>query len=197
MIVDLHNHAENSLDSTVGLRDYVAHPHRVAVAITEHNRLPVSSGRVDGVWVIPGIELLHDCGDFLIFAAPQSCIAEQDIFRLIDAVHECGGVIIAAHPFSGWGVCRVSEPDLAHEIVSRADAIESWNGRTPEEAWRLAEEMAQQLGKPEVGGSDAHAPDEMFRVGTWFGEPVESAEDVARAVRMGRCAPVRLPHTAS
>lgn len=194
MIVDLHNHAGRSLGTTARIEDYLpgARARGIALGITEHNRLPETSGMVEGVLVIPGIEVFHDCGDLLVFGAPEECCAEKDIFTLIEAVHDVGGVIIAAHPFSGWGVCRVSDPQLAQEIVARLDAIETWNGRTPEEAWRLAEEMAAYHGKPEVGGSDAHAVEEMFRIGTWFGEPVATAEDVARAIRMGRCAPVRL-----
>jgi hypothetical protein len=120
MIVDLHNHAELSRHTSVTLADYVRGAKRlhVAVAITEHNRLYDRGGVVDGVLVLPGMEVLNDYGDFLVFGAPGDCVVHRDIFALIDYVHRCGGAIIAAHPFAGYGVCRAVDGGMAEQIIA-------------------------------------------------------------------------------
>ena len=65
MIIDLHNHAGRSLNTTAKLADYLAHakPYRVALAITEHNRLSRWGGMIQGVLILSGIEVLNDHGD--------------------------------------------------------------------------------------------------------------------------------------
>ena len=194
MIVDLHNHAEHSQNTDVTLRDYVRAARRlgVAVAITEHNRLYDRDGTVDGVLVLPGMEVLNDYGDFLVFGAPEDCLAYREIFALIDYVRRCGGVIIAAHPFSGYGVFRAVDRRTADRIIARVDAVEVLNGRASAEDCEQARRLAVAHGKPAVGGSDAHRAGEMFRAGTRFAHRIESVSDLVREIRRGRCEPVRI-----
>ena len=194
MIVDLHNHAEHSLNTDVMLRDYLhkAQHLQVSVGITEHNRLYPQDGVVDGVLVLPGLEILNDYGDFLVFGAPEDCVARRDIFQLVDYVHQCGGVIIAAHPFSRGGVCKMVDAETASQIIARMDAVEVWNGRADRDNWRQAERLAAEHRKTCTGGSDAHHRHEMFCVGTRFGERIESVDDLVRSIRAGHCKPVIL-----
>jgi predicted metal-dependent phosphoesterase TrpH len=194
VIVDLHNHAELSLHTEVTIDDYVRgarHIH-VSVGITEHNRLAPKSGVIDGVLILPGIEILNDYGDFLVFGAPEDCLARRDMFELVDYVHDYGGVIIAAHPFSGYGVCKAVDSKTAGQIISLMDAVEVWNGRAGRDSWRQAEHMASAYKKPGTGGSDAHHLNEMFQVGTRFMDKIESVNDLITAIRAGRCEPVIL-----
>lgn len=39
-------------------------------------------GVVGGVPVLAGIEVLNDYGDFLVFGAPEDCVAYREIFAL-------------------------------------------------------------------------------------------------------------------
>lgn len=194
MIVDLHNHAEGSRNTSLTLADYTrqAAGRDVAVGITEHNRLCTLEGRAAGVLVLPGIEILNDYGDYLVFGASEACVQQRDIFCLIDAVHNEGGIIIAAHPYAGYGLCRAVETRVAYEIIARLDAIEVLNGRASSEACRQAERLSREHHKPGTGGSDAHHAHQLFTMGTRFGMPVAGVADLVRAVRAGACEPVRL-----
>ncbi len=55
MIIDLHNHAELSRNTTARLGDYLERARRlgVGIAITEHNRLYPRGGVIAGVPVFP------------------------------------------------------------------------------------------------------------------------------------------------
>ena len=194
MIIDLHNHAELSRNTTARLRDYLrrARGLGVGIAITEHNRLYHRGGEIASVPVFPGMEILNDYGDYLVFGAPEDCVAHRNIFDLIDYVHRSGGVIIAAHPFAGHGVFRAVDSEMAHRIIARVDAVEVLNGRISAEANARAREAAAAHGKPGVGGSDAHSSEEMFRAATRFIHPVRTLGDLVQEIARGRCEPVLL-----
>jgi len=194
MIIDLHNHTELSHNASATLEDYVqrARELQVAVGITEHNRLHERGDVVDSVLVLSGIEILNDRGDYLVFGAPESCVGHRDIFALIDYVHRCGGVIIAAHPFAGHGVCQMLGERTARKIIARVDAVEVLNGRISEPDNERARELAVACGKPGVGGSDAHHPREMFRAATRFAREIRTIADLVREIGLGRCEPVRI-----
>jgi predicted metal-dependent phosphoesterase TrpH len=119
-------------------------------------------------------------------------VARRDIFELVDYVHQCGGVIVAAHPFSRGGVGKMVDAGTASQIIARMDAVEVWNGRADRDSWRQAERLAAEHRKPCTGGSDAHHGNEMFRIGTRFGERIESVDDLVRSIRAGHCKPVIL-----
>ena len=75
-------------------------------------------------------------------------LASRDIFALIDYVHRRGGVIIAAHPFAGYGVCRAVDPRTADRIIARVDAVEVLNGRAAAEDCEKATRLAMAHDKP-------------------------------------------------
>lgn len=195
LIIDLHSHAELSNPRTVSLTlaDYVAGAagRGIAVAITEHNRVYDRGGPHDGVLVLPGMEVLNDFGDFLVFGAPADAVRRRDIFELIDCVHAAGGIVIVPHPYRGQGVCRAA-PELAERIVAAADAVETLNGLGDAESWQQAAELAARLGKPMTGGSDAHRRGQELRTATFFSTAISSVADLVREVRAGRCEPVRV-----
>ncbi|MBO8140377.1 MAG: PHP domain-containing protein [Thermosipho sp. (in: Bacteria)] len=193
MIIDLHNHCELSKNTSLKLTDYIrkAKVLGVSVAITEHNRLYNVQGKVDGVSVFAGIEILNNYGDFIVFGAPEDCIElRNDMFEFIDYVHKLGGVVIAAHPFSGHGVCKVNKKEVANEIIKLVDAIEVYNGKSERKFWKQAIKLAKTYKKPCVGGSDAHNAGDLFKVGTRFFEKIENIYDLVNAIKNGRCEPV-------
>lgn len=193
MIIDLHNHCELSKNTSLKLTDYIckAKDLGVSVAITEHNRLYNVQGKIGTVFVFAGIEILNNYGDFIVFGAPEDCIElRNNMFELIDYVHKVGGIIIAAHPFSGYGVCRVNKKEVANEIIKLVDAIEVYNGQSERKLWVKAEDLARIYKKPRVGGSDAHNAGDLFKVGTRFFEKIENIYDLVCAIKNGRCEPV-------
>ncbi|QTA37908.1 PHP domain-containing protein [Thermosipho ferrireducens] len=193
MVIDLHNHCELSKNTDLKLTDYVkrAKVLNISLAITEHNRLYNVQGKVNGVHVFSGIEILNDYGDFIVFGAPESCVElRNNIFEFIDYVHKSGGVVIAAHPFSGYGVCRINKNGLANEIIKLVDAIEVYNGKAERRFWQQAEKLARIYKKPGTGGSDAHNVSDLFKVGTQFFEKIENIYDLVKAIKDGKCKPV-------
>lgn len=193
MIIDLHNHAELSKHTDLVIDDYIlkAKEFNVSAAITEHNRLYNKEGKVDEVLIFSGIEVLNDYGDFLVFGTPEKCIdIRQDIFKLIDYVHSHKGIIIAAHPFSGYGICKVLNENMAGKIIERLDGIEVYNGRTSKEEWNRALNLAAAYKKTCIGGSDAHEKRDLFKVGTLFVDNIENIYDLVKAVKNGRCKPI-------
>ncbi|SHH21749.1 PHP-associated domain-containing protein [Thermosipho atlanticus] len=193
MIIDLHNHCELSKNTNLKLDDYVkkAKVLGISLAITEHNCLYNISGKINGVSIFSGIEVLNDYGDFIVFGAPESCVElRNDFLEFVSYVHKSGGIIIAAHPFSGYGVCRVNDKKLASEIISLVDAIEVYNGKVAYKCWLQAKELAKAYKKTQTGGSDAHNIDDLFKVGTRFFDDIDSINDLVSAIKEGRCEPV-------
>ncbi|KPU28347.1 hypothetical protein TR13x_03160 [Caloranaerobacter sp. TR13] len=193
MIIDLHNHCELSKNTKLKIIDYIekAKILGVSVAITEHNHLYNRKGEIDGVSVFAGIEILNDYGDFIVFGAPEDCVKRRNnMIELIEYIHKFGGIIIAAHPFSGYGVCKVNERKIANEIIELIDAIEVYNGKIEREFWIQAEKLARIHKKPCTGGSDAHNINDLFKVGTQFVDRIESINDLVKAIKNGRCQPV-------
>lgn len=135
------------------------------------------------------MEILNDYGDFIVFGASEDCLKRRDIFELIDYVHKCGGIIIAAHPFSGYGVCKVLDSELSNKIIRCVDAVEVLNGRANREEWKKAEQIAAMFNKPCTGGSDAHNKEDLFHVGTIFFDKIENINDLICTVKSGRCKP--------
>ncbi|WBW95587.1 PHP domain-containing protein [Oceanirhabdus sp. W0125-5] len=193
MIIDLHNHAELSKNTTLTFSDYIKKSKEkgLSFAITEHNQLYKNEENFSENFAFTGIEILNDYGDFLVFGAPEECIEKRnDMFKLIEFVHENGGIIIAAHPFSGYGICNVINSKDANEIIKLVDAIEVYNGRAKEEECKKAYSLAREHKKPCVGGSDAHNRSELFKCGTKFAENIESIEQLVAAIKDGCCEPV-------
>lgn len=192
MIIDLHNHAEFSKNTDLSIHDYTEEALRlnVSFAITEHNCIYKHSGVIDNVLVFPGMEILNDYGDFIVFGAPEDCLKRRDIFELTDYVHQCGGIIIAAHPFSGYGVCKVLDSELSSNIIHHMDAVEVLNGRTDKDDWKKAEQIAALYSKPCTGGSDAHTKKDLFHIGTMFFDNIANINDLILAIKSERCKPV-------
>lgn len=74
--------------------------------------------------------------------------------RVIDVVHDLGGIVIRAHPYRVAGYIRqsgIERPGLP------IDAVEVFNGGNAKDEYNLqAQKMALREGKPWVAGSDTH-----------------------------------------
>lgn len=193
MIIDLHNHAEYSRNTTLRLFDYInwGKATEISFAITEHNFLYPKEGYFEGVLILPGMEVLNDYGDYLVFGTNREILNIKDIFEMVDEIHKQGGVVIAAHPFHGFGVCNAVDKKLSLKILRKVDAIEV-NGRGDIESRNRAIKIARKFSKPLTGGSDAHSEDEIARIATKIQGDMNSLDDLVKAIREGNCEPIIL-----
>jgi predicted metal-dependent phosphoesterase TrpH len=126
------------------------------IAITDHNTLEgyfrvkkVSSDLV----VVPGYEVKTDSGHILVYGLEKlpPGIESIDYVDLVDWVRGLGGLSIIAHPgidrfhLREWRSCV---PD-AVEVLNASYPLEFLVGR--------GLKLAERLGVPGVGGSDAHS----------------------------------------
>ena len=194
MIIDIHNHAELSINTSVTFNDYLTEGQSksISFAITEHNRLAKKSGNFGEIVAFSGMEILNDYGHYLVFGAPQDAIAKREIFDLIDYVHESGGVIIVAHPYKCPGLCKVKDEEKVAQIIEKIDGVETLNGRGNEIYWSLAEKLAIKHNKPQFGGSNAHRSKDLFKTATAFEKNITDLSELIKEIKLGRCKPIIL-----
>ncbi len=211
MLIDLHNHTR--LRSPCSQLDpdeliILAKGRGLdGICVTEHDEtwpeaeLAALRAR-HGFLVLGGMEVNTEHGHFIVFGVPRYEYGMHRLEYLREAVDRWGGVLIAAHPFRNTvykgGVYRAYGPDLTvaegmrRPAFGRCDALETLNGNRPDAENAFARKVAEALGKPQVGGSDAHLPAEVGRFATEFDHPIRSVTDLILAVRAGRCRPVDL-----
>ena len=161
------------------------------ICITDHFSTEVTSYlkpgyQENGILVLVGVEYTTREGDFLLFA-PQKVpwfpkgLSSREV---LEEIRRIGGLSIWAHPYR-WG----REPDESLLEAGLVDAIEVLNGRSSLLANAQARELAYAFGLPGVAGSDAHASEEIGLVYNETQEPLETTEDLIRAVKEGLIKP--------
>ena len=105
---------------------------------------------------------------------------------MIDFIHKQGGVAVCAHPYTnrheGFG-------DYVYEY--EFDGIEI-NGSLDEKYHRLAENAANSMDIPTLGGSDAHSIRQLNTFGTKFEKPINSIKDIVAAVKNKECKAIKI-----
>ena len=196
--IDLHIHSRYSFDCSSRVEDILQWGKQNGVdvlCITDHHSYlksaPISDGiRQNGLVVLRGAEATTNNGHFLIYGVQDdswNCRGSQeelDAQRLIDYVNALGGVVIAAHPFrkggdysGGWRMTRL------RGLV----AIETWNNRCTDEENQEAVRLAQKMGLPMVGGSDAHIPEAVGTAYSLVEREIRSLKDLVQALKQGLC----------
>lgn len=131
-----------------------------AVAITDHDTikggLQAKSITQDKLMIIVGSEVNTDLGDVIGLFLNEE-LKTRRFELVIDEIKAQDGVILLPHPFR-----RKRFP--SKELLKRVDVIEGINGRDSEELNLKANELANELKKPAIAGSDAHFPFELGRV---------------------------------
>ncbi len=199
MLADLHVHTTYS-HQTIFFYDGVDPPEEMvraakrrglgAVAITDHDSCAGierarKEGRQIGVVVIPGCEVSSRQGHILAYGIEEQIPPGLSAEETVERIHEAGGIAVAAHPFSGFGV------SLMFDVLDAPfDAVEVWNASVMD-WWQnaLAEKLAARLGVPGTAGSDAHSA-EMVGYGV-VDLPEGDADDLIEAIRKGDVRVVR------
>jgi predicted metal-dependent phosphoesterase TrpH len=210
--VDFHVHTRVSPDGLDAPERVVAAAREAglsALAITDHDRsagyrrlvdlgLADPAGRaVDGLLVIPGVEVSTSSGHVLVLGAtfdtpPRRGGISVDALRRFVRLNHPGALLVAAHPLdrtrSGVGAAIAASGCF--------DAIEAFNSKTLDRgANRRAGELASGLGLPSIAGSDAHSVATVGRARTIVDAAELSTDAVLAGVRAGRTQVVAGLHT--
>lgn len=166
-----------------------------AICITDHHSYMCSApleeqAASSDLLLLRGAEASTNVGHFTLLGVRDDAwnslmlTGHLDAQELIDYVNDLGGVVIAAHPFrkgeahsGGWRMAKLK--GLA--------AVEVWNTRCTVEEMQEAVALAESLGLPMVGGSDAHAAVEVGLAYTIFETEIKNLADLIQALKQGLC----------
>lgn len=188
MKADLHVHSTLSSDGHQTVAQIVERCRELDIkvlAITDHN---VMGGHEEaerlgeGMIIIPGVEISSQGGHILGLNIDEPVPRGLSVHETVERIHKGGGIAIAPHPYrlsNGLGRKNIRENDF--------DAVEVVNGRSSRVGNRAAKRLADKIGLPGVGGSDAHDQSSVGRAMTEFPDDCASKEDVLTAIRKGRC----------
>ena len=168
---DLHIHTLAS-DGTAGIAEILDHVERGrlldVIAITDHERVDAALAarallmrRPSNVEVIVGEEITTRSGHLLALFLQERIRPLRSLRDTIAAVHEQGGLAIAAHPLAPYPICisgrairsLQADPDPIYHL----DGIEAFNPSSAGKSHHAkAVAIADELRLPGLGNSDAH-----------------------------------------
>ena len=211
MIIDLHVHtSRGSADSSLSPEQLVEEARRIGlqgVCLTEHSgqwdrfEFKQFSSQQDGLLLVPAMEVETDMGHVAVFGLDGYVSRIRDPKELRRVADRAGAYLVSAHPFRNLfdrsnynfnllfkdptSYPRTVDEALDHPIFGLVHAIEVANGGNTDGENAFAWEVAQRLGKPMVGGSDAHSIHGLGRCTTVFPEPIRSPEVFLEALHAG------------
>lgn len=211
-LIDLHTHTTVSSGCSVlkpeDLIDAARGQNLDAVCVTDHFSIEGANatqqlGRKMGFPVLRGVEARTDFGDMLVFGYYQDIREGISLRDLCWCVHKAGGLVFAAHPFQTGGgpslalTFRQRGRDLSEDwdtmrILQELDGVEIINGQVAAGANAQAQVLADHLGVPGIGGSDAHAIGMVGSAATRFGRRIRSDAELVAALGSGEYSAVRL-----
>jgi predicted metal-dependent phosphoesterase TrpH len=187
--VDLHVHSAKSVDSHVSLDEAVERCRMSGLdglAITDHDLLTRIPGSllVDDLILFSGVEISARGAHILAFDISEEVPPDLSITETVSRVHELGGIAVIAHPYSVFRTWV-----KADEIRGAGfDAVEVANAYQFPYGWMLEKNrgLAEELGLPQTGGSDAHIPGTIGRAYTVFEAETSDVDGILSALLRGK-----------
>ncbi|MBI4338610.1 MAG: PHP domain-containing protein [Chloroflexi bacterium] len=203
------------MDSNLTPQELLDEAYRIGlqgVCLTEHSgpweRYEFSSfaRQQSNTLIINAIEVESDAGHITVFGLDGYVSGIRDPKTLRKVADQAGAYIVLAHPFRnllhkppynatnllyrGWNPLPTTvEEAMQHPIFELVDAIEVANGATIDAENYFAWEVAKRLGKPMVGGSDAHSTNGLGRCVTIFEGAIATPGEFLEALHAGRFYP--------
>ena len=201
MRIDLHIHTSpRSACSHLGLEELIKEAKRLkldGICLTEHQVVwtPEDAAILAEeaeIQVFRGNEFTTNQGDILVFGYYKDIKELLTIQELQEEVKKAGGYMIAAHPFRGFKTFGIGQLQMTVEQACRrkvfefVDAIEIGNGKLADDENDMARKVAEKLGLPGTGGSDAHRVDEVGNWLTVFEKEIQDELELVEELRAGR-----------
>ena len=188
--IDLHVHTVNSLDSRITVDEAIRRCRTTGLdgfAITDHDTISgVSKAREKhgSIIVIPGLEVSARGAHILAIDASEPVPPGLSIAETVERIHGQGAIAVIAHPYSlfkTWANSREVE-EAKFNAVEVANALQFPYG------WMLKRNtaLAERLGLPQTGGSDAHIPEMVGRAYTVVEAESREIEDIIHSIRKGK-----------
>lgn len=210
-LVDMHLHTINGAsDSQLSPDDLLVEMRRIGltgVNLSEHDRLwdryqlNAFRDRADGLFINNGMEVSTDLGHMIAVGLREYVPGIRHCATLRKVLDDVGGYLIVAHPFRHFfdpvTFKRVGKepPVMTPENMARlpvfeyVDAIEVLNGANTMRENLFALAVAEHLGKPGTGGSDAHSTSGIGIYCTVFERELTGEEGLIEELRAGRFYP--------
>ena len=201
MRIDLHIHtAPLSACSYIDPQELIQEARRLelgGICLTEH-QVVWDRAEVDrlaeeaGIRIFRGNEFTTNQGDILVFGFYEDIKELLMIQDLRDKLTAAGGYMIAAHPFRGFKTFGIGQLQMTvdqackRKVLEFVDAVEIGNGKLSPEENKMARKVAEKLGLPGTGGSDAHRVDEIATWITVFEKDIEDENELLQELHAGR-----------
>jgi len=201
MKIDLHIHtAPLSACSYIDPRELIQEARRLGldgICLTEHQVVwdpaeVTQLAEAAGIRIFRGNEFTTNQGDILVFGFYEDIKELLIIQDLREKVTAAGGYMIAAHPFRGFKTFGIGQLQMTVEQASRrkvlefVDAVEIGNGKLSPDENDMARKVAEKLGLPGTGGSDAHRVDELATWVTVFENEIKDEDELLQELHSGR-----------
>jgi len=176
-----HIHTRHSLDSLLSPRTILARARSMGadlLVVTDHESTRGADDVADlaegnPAFVIRAGEYKTEKGD-LIGLLLQRDISSRISTEVVREIHLQDGLVVLPHPFKSH--------KLDDELLSQVDLIEVSNSRCSDSENNSALDLAERLGKPVMGGCDAHCAGEIGAVAMEFDCDLPAEESGLRGV---------------
>ncbi len=211
-LLDAHLHTvRGAADSNLQPDDLLKEARRIGLSglnISEHDRVwerpdwEAFEAACDGILLSRGMEVSTDLGHIVVLGIDRYHAGIRRAKRLREVCDELGAFMFVAHPFrhffdpvtflrQGKEPFAMSPGEAAErmEVFSVVHGIEVGNGGNTRRENVFAYRVAAILGKPMVGGSDAHSTSGIGAYTTLFTERLGSREQMLQLLHAGAVRP--------
>ncbi|RLI08076.1 hypothetical protein DRO42_07000 [Candidatus Bathyarchaeota archaeon] len=188
--IDLHIHTDHSRDSSISVEEAIRRCRAAGLdgfAVADHDTLsavPEAMAKRGDLIVIPGVEVSASGVHILALGASESVPPGLPAAETVERIRDQGAVAVIAHPYAVFKTW-VNGREIAE---AGFDAVEVANAAQFPYGWMLKKNaaLAERLGLPQTGGSDAHIPEVVGRAYTVVEADSRDVEAVLHAIRNGR-----------